>query len=115
MAHCNILTQAEQQEQAALGKPDAEGFITVRRKGRKNTGDGGVPIVSTKSAPALKAKAQNKEANGVVLDFYRFQRRENRRKRTIADFFLNIAANVMTGFGVLVDRAGRFAYPLRGG
>lgn len=74
--------QAEKEEEAALGKPDADGFVTVRRKGRKKVADGGIPIASAKAAPALAAKAQRQESDKVLLDFYRFQRRENRRKRT---------------------------------
>ncbi len=72
--------QARKEEEAAFGKPDADGFIMVQRRGKKKLADGNIHVSTAKVTPDLVAKSKEEK---VVMDFYRFQRRENRRKRNL--------------------------------
>ena len=75
----------ESMRQEALSKrnmPDADGFVTVTRaRGRRNTnkdGSGGsATAVSVEQAKDLKPKEH------ALMDFYRFQMRENKRNQLV--------------------------------
>lgn len=73
----NFAQQKEEEYEQAeteVNKPDADGFVKVTYRGKKTTTDGDVTIHATRN-PHKKGRDK------VMLDFYRFQRHEQKQQQ----------------------------------